>query len=149
MNDIVLYTFADPGFSQGGAPTLGAGGAGIKFNFFLRKLHEIEKNLAARGGGAPGSAPLDPPLPYYKTLYLWGLVSSLMVLFYELHANWNIHNFFLKMNTSINWKYWHINILHSMRTTTFSMASLSWFWNALRCTTNNVKIKDVKHWNKC
>ena len=50
---------ADPGFSQG-APTFGAGGAGIKFNFFLRTLYEIEKNLAARGGRGPGR--LDPPL---------------------------------------------------------------------------------------
>ena len=48
---------ADPGFSQGGAPTLGAGAAGIKFNFLLRKLHDIEKILAARGGGAPGAPP--------------------------------------------------------------------------------------------
>ena len=43
---------ADPGFSQGGgAPTLGAGAAGIKFNFFPRKLHEMQKNMAAGGGG--------------------------------------------------------------------------------------------------
>ena len=49
---------ADPGFSQGGAPTFGAGGAGINFNFFPQKLHEIEKNLAAKGvGGAPGAPP--------------------------------------------------------------------------------------------
>ena len=48
---------ADPGFSQSGAPTLGAGGAVIKFNFFLRKLHEIEKNLAARRGRVPGAPP--------------------------------------------------------------------------------------------
>ena len=31
-----------------GAPTLGAGGAGIKFNFFLRKLHEISKTSHRR-----------------------------------------------------------------------------------------------------
>ena len=52
-----ILAVADPGFSQGGANPRRGGGAGIKFNFFLRKLHEIEKKLAARGG-----APLDPRL---------------------------------------------------------------------------------------
>ena len=57
---------ADPGFSQGGRQPSERGGAGIKFHFFLRKLHEIEKNLAAGGGGArAGGAPLDPPLIRY------------------------------------------------------------------------------------
>ena len=55
---------ADPGFSQG-APTP-RGAPGYDFIKFSRKLHEIEKNLVAGGGGrARGPPPLDPPLPTY------------------------------------------------------------------------------------
>ena len=43
-------------FHRGGANPQSGGGAGIKFNFFFRKLHEIEKNLAARGAPPPRSA---------------------------------------------------------------------------------------------
>ena len=57
-------------FPRGGANPQGAA-PGYIFIKFSRKLHEIEKNLVARGGGgAPGAPPPDPPLEwveYYTT----------------------------------------------------------------------------------
>ena len=50
----LLDRVANPGF-WGRALTLGEGVAGIKFNYCPRKLHEMEKNLAAKGARAGGA----------------------------------------------------------------------------------------------
>ena len=52
----VQVAVADPGFSQGGVNP-GIGGHQDKIKFSPRKLHEIEKNLAARGGRMSGPPP--------------------------------------------------------------------------------------------
>ena len=51
-------------FPRGGRQPPG-GAPGYNFIKFSRKLHEIEKNLAARGGRPP----LDPPLGFPR---VWG-----------------------------------------------------------------------------
>ena len=56
------WTGADPGFSVGGGANPPGRGCRQKFPKISEKLHEIEKILDRRGGGAPGASPLDPPL---------------------------------------------------------------------------------------
>ena len=55
---------ADPGFPHGGG-TNSPGGANIQFcQKFPKKLHEIERIWAPRGG-RPKFYYVDPPLQYY------------------------------------------------------------------------------------
>ena len=56
-------TGVDPGFHVGGgAKPLGRGAPTYDFVKFSEKLHEIEKILDRKGGGAPGAPPLNPSL---------------------------------------------------------------------------------------
>ena len=81
-----LFSVADPGFSQGGANPQGGGAPGYDFIKCSRKLHEIKKNLVARGGGHRGRPP-----PRSATGFSLCRISRTIFLI----SSFNFHTFFI------------------------------------------------------